>query len=274
MKVSLITPTYKHQHFMKLAYNNYKKLDLSFLPDTKIELEWIILDDNEKPSEIPDDPNIKYYHYDQETIKKMYDNLVNFVEKRRKEYKMNKNNSKKYKLKFKKPFKHLPIGMKRNICCQYATGDFILHFDDDDYYPPSTIQKRLEYLFNKETECVGCCTIGCFNIEKYISVVIKPPENLLPSKRVAVGSLGYSKDFWRNRKFDNQDVNNEGEYFLKNRLFKDIDYRGVIIGLYHQLNNHTNIFNGESNGWHFDKLDDKLFLLITSLKPYTNDILK
>src|SRR5262249_17071702 len=30
----------------------------------------------------------------------------------------------------------LPLGAKRNLACSEARGEFIIHWDDDDWYPP------------------------------------------------------------------------------------------------------------------------------------------
>merc|ERR1712232_773923 len=34
---------------------------------------------------------------------------------------------------------HLTIGLKRNMCLHLSTGDYILHFDDDDLYAPEYV---------------------------------------------------------------------------------------------------------------------------------------
>ncbi len=267
-KVSLITPTYNKKKFVDLMLNNFNNFDYP-----KDKLEWIILDDsNESIAKyLPKDPRIKYYYYDRDMITKMYIGLLDHYKKKRLEYKQLNNKDKKghlkYKLRFKKQFKHLPIGMKRNVCVQYSTSDIILHFDDDDYYPPSSIKERVLPIINRETYCVGCIEIGCFHISKYISIVFKSPENLSPSKKISVATIGYTKDFWKQKKFENQDVNNEGEYFLKKREFKVLDWKNIIVALFHSKNDINNrAFEIEPNGWHFDKLDDDTFLLITSIE--------
>lgn len=38
------------------------------------------------------------------------------------------------------------IGYKRNILCSLATGEFIAHFDDDDFYAPAYLEKMIKKL--------------------------------------------------------------------------------------------------------------------------------
>lgn len=35
------------------------------------------------------------------------------------------------------------IGAKRNIACAAAHGEFILHWDDDDWYPPDRVSRQV-----------------------------------------------------------------------------------------------------------------------------------
>src|SRR5262249_33338037 len=34
------------------------------------------------------------------------------------------------------------IGAKRNIACEQARGDLIVHWDDDDWYPPTRVSRQ------------------------------------------------------------------------------------------------------------------------------------
>lgn len=271
-KISLITPTYNKHAFIKLAIENFYNIDYP-----KDLIEWIIVDDSDKPINLPDkakeDERIKYYYFTKEDIKNLYSKFVIEFHKNRKkfnnmsQYERKKNKLKKDTLKFTQPFKHIPIGMKRNICCQYTTGKYIFHFDDDDLYYPQNINQRLKHL--TENNAVGCVNLGGFHITKMISIGIKSPSNLPHHKCTSCATLGYSKKFWQNKKFNNQDTNNESEYFLKNRPFVELEHDNIMVALFHKYNENENMFKGESNGWHFNKLDDKLFILITTL--ITND---
>ena len=50
----------------------------------------------------------------------------------------------------------LTIGAKRNLCHEYATGDFFVILDDDDYYPPSRVTEAVAAFSDGETDVAGC----------------------------------------------------------------------------------------------------------------------
>ncbi len=270
--VSIITPTYNKKHFFKLTVHNFLSIDY---PSNK--LEWIILDDSDESIKdiLPKDSRIKYYYYDKDIKENMYKMFIEDHKKKKEEYKkLNKKQKKgrKYKLRpeHKKYFKgnHLPLGMKRNICVQYASHNYIVHMDDDDLYPPKSLLIRIQSMLEHKINCVGCSDIGCFHINKLISLIYTPKKEYSFSKKISVATLAYTKDFWKNHKFENQDIINEGEYFLKGRKCYEIHWRDIIIALYHSRNDRNmNAFQGEPNGWHYYTLSDELFTLITNLDP-------
>ena len=77
-------------------------------------MEWILIDDGQESLTdlIPNDDRIKYM---------------------------------KVKSENKKP---LTISKKRNMGLEYATGDILIHMDDDDYYLPSSVSTRVKVLLN------------------------------------------------------------------------------------------------------------------------------
>lgn len=98
-KVSLITPTYRREHFLRLAHR-------TVAAQTYPDIEWLVLDDSPAPSEYMRglaDPRIHYRHIPQ----------------------------------------RMKLGAKRNELVAAATGDVIVHFDDDDYYAPHYVERML-----------------------------------------------------------------------------------------------------------------------------------
>lgn len=270
--VSIITPTYNKKSFFKLALHNFNSID--YPPE---KLEWIILDDSEKSikDEIPDDKRIKYYYYTKENIENIYKMFVENCKLKRENYKRLPKKQKKgnkYKLLpiHKNNFKdnHLPIGLKRNLAIQYASYDYIVHMDDDDFYHPNNVLVRINNMLDNKVDCVGCSTIGCFHINKMISLIYKPDDSFSPAKKISVASLAYTRNFWEKCKFENQDIINEGEYFLRKRKCFIIHWRDVLVAFFHSLNEkRVKSFNNtqEPNGWHYYPLSDELFTMITSL---------
>lgn len=50
---------------------------------------------------------------------------------------------------------HLPIGEKRNICCQHARGELIAHWDDDDYSAPGRLADQVRRLLESGLAVTG-----------------------------------------------------------------------------------------------------------------------
>src|SRR4051812_1392609 len=80
-----------------------------FLAQTADDSEMIVLDDGDQSARpfVPDHPRIRYVHLSG---------------------------------------KRLSTGAKRNICCEMARGEFILHFDNDDWSAPTRIASQVASL--------------------------------------------------------------------------------------------------------------------------------
>ena len=193
------------------------------------KIEWVIIDDSDKSIEnsIPKNNFIKYYYYN----------------------------------------KTLNIGNKRNIGIEKSSHDYILFMDDDDYYPPESFSKRITSLIQHDKECVFCSSIGCFHINKYISIMNVPPHQLPFHERVSEATLCFKKKFWEEKKFLNDCKGAEGSFFLKDRYSQclEIPPENIIVSLLHDNNtSHKELVINKPNGCHFN-FSDKLFSFVTQL---------
>jgi len=238
--VSIITPTFNRRHFYKLTINTF--LNIRYPKD---KLEWIIVDDGtdkvkdifEFTPELKNDPRIKYFELDEKK----------------------------------------PIGYKRNYCVEKASHEYIVCMDDDDYYPVNSVKLRILELLKSGKECVTCTSIGCFDINKYVSMVNVPPHRLPFSERISEASLCFKKSFWEEQKFKDDSQHSEAKEFLAGRENKtyEISWEGVLVALLHNRNTSDKIMIDQSpNGCHYG-WSDELFLFITSLdKELTDDEIK
>ncbi len=238
--VSIITPTYNRRHFFKLAINAF--LNIRYPKD---KLEWIVVDDGtdkvkdifEYTPELKNDPRIKYFELDEKK----------------------------------------PVGYKRNYCVEKASHDYIVCMDDDDYYPVNSVKLRILELLKSGKDCVTCSSIGCFDINKYVSMVNVPPHRLPFSERISEASLCFKKSFWMEQKFNDESGYSEAKEFLAGRENKthEISWEGVLVALLHNRNTSDKIMIDQSpNGCHYG-WSDELFLFITSLdKELTEEEIK
>ena len=235
--VSIITPTYNRRNFYKLTVGNFMNINYP-----KDKLEWIVVDDGtdkvkdifENTPELKNDPRIKYFELDEKK----------------------------------------PIGFKRNYCIEKASYEYIACFDDDDYYPPNSLQIRMLELMKSKKDCITCSAIGCFDINKYVSMINVPPHRLPFSERISEASLCFKKSFWETQKFKDDSLYSEAKEFLSGREIQthEISWEGVLVALLHNRNTSDKILIDQTpNGCHYG-WSNELFLFITSLdKELTND---
>lgn len=208
--VSIITPTYKRRKIFSMAIRNFENF---IYPKEK--LEWIIVDDSPEDDDIKDliprDKRIKYIQI--------------------------------------APDKDGPmtIAMKRNIANSNSSHPYIIHMDDDDYYPPESILARIKILLKYKSEgieCVGSTLIGTYNLLKNESSMSSDGPISLSE-----ASMAYTKKFWEDRSFDDTCIRGEHKYFTEQRLNKIIDmpYSFILIAINHK-NNFTDHLRSDNSG--------------------------
>ena len=221
-KVSIITPTYKRRKVFSMALRNFENF---IYPKDK--LEWIIVDDSPETDEedhsvrdlLPRDKRIKYVY-----------------------------------IKMDEP---MTIAMKRNIGVSNSSNSYIIHMDDDDYYPPESIIARIKVLLKYKEEgieCVGSTLIGTYNIlTNQSSMSTDGPISL------SEASMAYTRKFWETRPFDDLCLRGEHKYFTEQRLNKIVDmpYSFILIAVNHRSNFTENLRGDNSSLLKFSETSGK-----------------
>ena len=218
-KISIITPTYNRRKLFTMALNNYENFNY---PKNKIE--WVIVDDSPKDEDSVED-------------------LVSFMR------------NVKY-LRFRSNEEPMTVASKRNIGVSNASHKYIVHMDDDDYYPPESLLARIKILLRYENdgiECVGSTLIGTYNIMTNVSSMSTDGPISLSE-----ASMAYTKHFWEKRGFDDLCMRGEHKYFTENRFeqIMDIPYSFILIAINHR-NNMTNELRGDDNLLKFSENNSK-----------------
>ena len=242
-KVSIITPTYNRRELFSLANRNFEEFNYP-----KNKLEWIIVDDSTEENSIDD---------------------IVLRDKRIKLYQLRDPNSKE--------ITKMTIAQKRNIAVSKATGEIIIHMDDDDYYPPESILARVKVLekYKKDgIKCVGCTQIGTYDIlNNRSSMSSDGPISF------SEATMAYYREFWLEQPFRNDQLRAEHKGFMENRLNNcmDIPYAFVIIALTHHSNytsfrtvNSNSLKFKESNkdANYYDMFDEETQFFFNELKNY------
>jgi len=116
----------------------------------------------------------------------------------------------------------LTIGQKRNMLCEYAKHEYIVHMDDDDWYPQISVVCRIRILLEyqkkiNKTACFGCSKVLCLDLisnqmfEAYDVSINGTPATISES------TMAYSKDYWSSQKWDPKSITTECLPFIKNR---------------------------------------------------------
>ncbi len=129
----------------------------------------------------------------------------------------------------------LTIGRKRNLGVKYANYNIIVHMDDDDYYPSYSVKTRVKILLQNRTKsCVGCTQIGCYDIYNKTSFSVNDTRSL----NISEASMAYTREFFEERKYNENIEKGEGSLMIRGRESQiiQIPYIFVLIALTHKQN--------------------------------------
>lgn len=230
---SIITPVYNLPDIFKISVLNYTSTTTN-----RNNMEWIIVDDSEEgkdvesllpPENAREQHNIKYIRLKERT----------------------------------------DICKKYNIGLEEATHDIILNMSPDDFFYEKGYELIVKELLNSGKQCVGVVQYGCFEINKYISIINVNYTTLPYYLRVYEGSLCYYKSFWKDKNYgDNSQEKGILQHFLEGRYseFREINWANIFVGLIHTRNSDIRQIDDkqEANGCHFN-FTEKLFKYICSL---------
>jgi hypothetical protein len=213
--ISIITPTYNRRKLFDLAQYN---LLLSDYPHNKIE--WIVVEDSDD-QELGSSDKIMKFAADHPDLSVSYVPLE----------------------------KKTSIGEKRNKGIEFAKNDICLFMDDDDFYPQSSIRRRVSWLLYSKKECVATTMLAMYDLMKGTSAVNVPPWSLPLRQRISEATLTFNKRFWSSKKFSDESIA-EGEKWLQDREENvcEIPPQQIIVALSH---------NGNSSGRRIPGNDSK-----------------
>ncbi len=93
--------------------------------------------------------------------------------------------------------KRCSIGNKRNMACEAATGDIVIHWDDDDWYGPRRISEQISPILSGDAELSGLETRWLFDLERGEFWTIKPAlHQRMFVEDVHGGTLAFAREVW------------------------------------------------------------------------------
>lgn len=106
------------------------------------------------------------------------------------------------------------IGVKRNLACQEARGEIIVHWDDDDWMAPGRLSYQVENLLKEQADICGLDNVLYFDPQLERSWQYIYPKGGRPW--VAGNTLCYTKAFWKSNPFPNINVGEDTRFVWSN----------------------------------------------------------
>lgn len=108
-----------------------------------------------------------------------------------------------------------PLGSKRNLACEAARGQIILHWDDDDWYAPWRIRYQVDQLRRRNAELCGLNRIFAIDTAAARGWEYVYPWRHLPS--ICGATLCYLKSFWSAHRFPDVNIGEDTRFVLSAR---------------------------------------------------------
>ncbi len=104
----------------------------------------------------------------------------------------------------------LSIGAKRNIACTHARGEFIVHWDDDDWYPTWRVGRQLRAMQESGADVCGTSQLFYYNAATSRAWRYAYGGNRAPW--VSGNTLAYRKSFWERRRFPEIQIGEDSRF--------------------------------------------------------------
>lgn len=155
----------------------------------------------------------------------------------------------------------LTIGEKRNRLVEMATGDIILHFDDDDYYGPDYVATAIAalqssscdmaildgfFVAHLDTDAIGYYLTQlkqgiAYNFSNGVVNVLQLEKIKIPLVHLCFGfSYAYGRKVWENAPFQSLNAFEDRSFTLEamNR-FKVMHYRDTDVNVIHTVHGNS-----------------------------------
>jgi glycosyltransferase involved in cell wall biosynthesis len=147
----------------------------------------------------------------------------------------------------------LTIGAKRNLACEKAHGDFIVHWDDDDWYPSWRVRAQVQAMLERGADICGSSCVAYFDPARDQAWEYRYPSTKGPW--VAGNTLAYRKGFWTRHKFPDIQVGEDSRFVWssKGHGIADLADPKLCVATVHS--NNTSRKNVNAVYWHTQPRD-------------------
>ncbi len=127
------------------------------------------------------------------------------------------------------------IGLLRNKACQYAKGEIIVHWDDDDWYASDWVTKQAAALQDSGADICG------LNRVNFYATALRKRETYIDEENGAPwvygATMAYHKSFWEKHPFGCFQTGEDNDFVLNSgaKVFAH-DYSDGYLGILHHDN--------------------------------------
>ncbi|KIO76842.1 hypothetical protein TH53_12620 [Pedobacter lusitanus] len=144
------------------------------------------------------------------------------------------------------------IGAIRNLACETASGDIIIHWDDDDWYAQDWISHQVNALIKSGADITGLSNVNYFSTLVNKRWCYKNKENNI--SWVYGGTLAYWKSFWKKHKFNSLQLGEDNNFISTSKAnVYPHNYTEGYLGIIHRYNLSAEIYEDPKDKLQLEK---------------------
>lgn len=104
------------------------------------------------------------------------------------------------------------IGMKRNVACDKANGEYIFYWDDDDFYAPDWISRQVDALSSSSADISGLSSVIFYSDFSNETYRYTYSEN--NTKWISGATMAFRKTLWERYPFKDLQIGEDADFIL------------------------------------------------------------
>jgi glycosyltransferase involved in cell wall biosynthesis len=165
----------------------------------------------------------------------------------------------------------LTLGALRNYACERTLGQIIVHWDDDDWYPPHRVRTQVQALVAGNAHISGTSTLYYYDVTHRRAFLYQ--YSCVPKTWVAGNTLAYRRSLWQGHPFPNLQVGEDASFVWNCREASVVDLKDptLCVASIHD----TNACHKNTNGpfWHPESVERVLDLMGHEPRPLVSAIM-
>jgi glycosyltransferase involved in cell wall biosynthesis len=128
------------------------------------------------------------------------------------------------------------VGAKRNLACERARGEFIVHWDDDDWYPSSRVRVQVGALRARGADVCGTSVVYYHDPAQRRAWCYRYSSS--PVTWVGGNTLAYRREAWARVKFPEIQIGEDSQFIWRFAAHQVVDLRdpSLCVGTVHAGN--------------------------------------